>query len=302
MNVLMKNLFEAYRLLGIPADSSLTEVTKAYRTLAKKHHPDSNPENDSYSQEMMMKINEAYKTIKENQGNVRYNTDFIKMCTAHKIHDQILKAWMEQYEIEREKEKARQKKESEALQKFWKKVIIARKQEIEDKKTYDVITEYAHQLISYFYEKNYHNILIIKRPYIEKDFDEYINRFKNYMKRIRTLGKSNRSKRYRKKSVYIYEFLKSFILDAVKSYPIGIERRASAVDIFHDAACNLHKFIGHYFSTFNIKKEEDKIQLKKNLSLYENFLKSYPDSPLTQYAKKKIEVLEKFYLAFLKEI
>ena len=300
----MKNLFEAYRLLGIPADSSLTKVTKAYRTLAKKYHPDSNPENDLYSQEIMMKINEAYKTIKENQGNVRYKTDFIKRGTAHKIHDKISKAWLEQYEIEKKKEKAKQKqkKESEALQKFLEKVIIERKHEIEDKKTYDVITEYAYHLISYFYEKNFHNILMIKRPYIEKDFDEYINRFKNYMKKIRTLEKSNRSRRYRKKSVYVYEFLKSFILDAVKSYPIGIERRASAVDIFQHTACNLHKFIGHYFSAFNIKKEEDIIRFKKTLSLYENFLKSYSDSPLTQYAKKKIEVLEKFYLAFLKEI
>ena len=46
----------AYKVLGITVDASLSEVTRAYRLLAKKYHPDSNPDSKDSDLTMMMRI------------------------------------------------------------------------------------------------------------------------------------------------------------------------------------------------------------------------------------------------------
>lgn len=53
---------DPYRVLGVSQDASEDEIKKAYRTLAKKYHPDVN--NGSPEAEAHMKeVNEAYSTI-----------------------------------------------------------------------------------------------------------------------------------------------------------------------------------------------------------------------------------------------
>ncbi len=52
-----------YAELGVPYGASEEEVTKAYRKLAKKYHPDLNP-GDAVAAEKMARINEAYDMIK----------------------------------------------------------------------------------------------------------------------------------------------------------------------------------------------------------------------------------------------
>lgn len=53
---------DPYRVLGISQDASEDEIKKAYRSLAKKYHPDVN--NGSAEAEAKMKeVNEAYSTI-----------------------------------------------------------------------------------------------------------------------------------------------------------------------------------------------------------------------------------------------
>lgn len=56
-----------YTVLGVPQGASEEEVTKAYRKLAKKYHPDLNP-NDKTAAEKMAKINEAYDMIKSGRA------------------------------------------------------------------------------------------------------------------------------------------------------------------------------------------------------------------------------------------
>lgn len=66
-----------YAVLGVPDGASEDECAKAYKKLAKKYHPDLNP-NDEYAAEKMAEINAAYDQIKNGgggfQGNYGYNS------------------------------------------------------------------------------------------------------------------------------------------------------------------------------------------------------------------------------------
>ncbi|AUB31974.1 J domain-containing protein [Spiroplasma floricola] len=57
-------LEQAYQALGLVRGCSLKEVKKRYIELAKKNHPDKNP-NKVEAQAEMTKINNAYETIVE---------------------------------------------------------------------------------------------------------------------------------------------------------------------------------------------------------------------------------------------
>ena len=52
-----------YKVLGVPDGASEDECTKAYKKLAKKYHPDLNPDNPDAANKMA-EINAAYDQIK----------------------------------------------------------------------------------------------------------------------------------------------------------------------------------------------------------------------------------------------
>ncbi len=52
-----------YRILGVGKDASAEEIKKAYRRLARKYHPDRNP--DPSAQELFKEINEAYHVLSD---------------------------------------------------------------------------------------------------------------------------------------------------------------------------------------------------------------------------------------------
>ncbi len=65
----MSNPFE---VLGIPNNASETEIKDAYRTLAKKYHPDNYnnaPDIAEVAAEKMREVNEAYNTIMKDRKN-----------------------------------------------------------------------------------------------------------------------------------------------------------------------------------------------------------------------------------------
>lgn len=57
---------DPYSVLGLDPSASLEEVTKAYRRLAKKYHPDLNP-GDKTAEKKMQEINVAYERIKKGE-------------------------------------------------------------------------------------------------------------------------------------------------------------------------------------------------------------------------------------------
>ncbi|EEF32845.1 heat shock protein binding protein, putative [Ricinus communis] len=50
-----------YGILGIPKSASLKDVSKAYKSLVTKWHPDKNPSNKDEAQVQLQQINEAFK-------------------------------------------------------------------------------------------------------------------------------------------------------------------------------------------------------------------------------------------------
>lgn len=59
---------DPYKVLGLSYGASEEEVTKAYRKLAKKYHPDLNP-NDPSAAQKMSEINAAYEQIKSGKAS-----------------------------------------------------------------------------------------------------------------------------------------------------------------------------------------------------------------------------------------
>ncbi len=59
-----------FQVLGLSPDVSQEVLEKTYRTLARKYHPDVNP--DPQARERMAEINEAYQVLKDPERRQRY--------------------------------------------------------------------------------------------------------------------------------------------------------------------------------------------------------------------------------------
>ncbi len=61
-----------YRILGVNRDADGKEIKKAYRKLARQHHPDVNP-GDKKAEERFKEINEAYEVLSDPEKRARYD-------------------------------------------------------------------------------------------------------------------------------------------------------------------------------------------------------------------------------------
>lgn len=61
-----------YKVLGIDKSSSTDDVKKAYRKLARKHHPDLNPD-DAAAKQKFQQINEANEVLSDQEKRKKYD-------------------------------------------------------------------------------------------------------------------------------------------------------------------------------------------------------------------------------------
>lgn len=61
-----------YKTLGVKKDASAGDIKKAYRTLARAHHPDSNP-NNKQAEERFKEVSEAYSVLSSPEKRKEYD-------------------------------------------------------------------------------------------------------------------------------------------------------------------------------------------------------------------------------------
>jgi len=62
-----------YKILGVPEGASEAEIKKAFRNLAFKHHPDTNPGNEKQAEAKFKEINEAYAVLGDKEKRRQYD-------------------------------------------------------------------------------------------------------------------------------------------------------------------------------------------------------------------------------------
>jgi len=62
-----------YEILGVTKDATDAKIKKAYRELARKYHPDLNPDTKSDAEEKFKEVSEAYEVLMDKDKRARYD-------------------------------------------------------------------------------------------------------------------------------------------------------------------------------------------------------------------------------------
>jgi hypothetical protein len=101
-----------YQILGLSNGASVTEIKKAYRTLAKTHHPDVSK--NIASEETFIEITEAYEFLSDNLRRAEYDSQNHKI-SPEELHrrDRAYREW-----VNSQQEMARKRARTYARQEF----------------------------------------------------------------------------------------------------------------------------------------------------------------------------------------
>lgn len=84
------NYKDYYKILGVERNAAEKEIKSAYRKLARKYHPDVNPNNKS-AEEKFKEISEAYEVLSDKDKRARYDQfgQYWEQAGAWKPGDQV---------------------------------------------------------------------------------------------------------------------------------------------------------------------------------------------------------------------
>lgn len=91
------DFIDYYSVLGVPKTASDDDIKKAYRKLARKHHPDLNP-NDAEANKKFQQINEANEILSDSEKRRKY--------------DQYGKDWQHAEQFEQARQQQQQSRQS----------------------------------------------------------------------------------------------------------------------------------------------------------------------------------------------
>src|SRR3954471_24206724 len=63
---------DPYQILGVPKTASEAEIKKAFRSLAKKHHPDAHP-GDEKAKQRFQEISAAYDILGDKEKKAKFD-------------------------------------------------------------------------------------------------------------------------------------------------------------------------------------------------------------------------------------
>ncbi len=69
-----KSLISYYEVLNVSPTADDQEIKCAFRSMAKRYHPDNNPQNTRIAELRFKLINDAYTHISSHEKRARYNT------------------------------------------------------------------------------------------------------------------------------------------------------------------------------------------------------------------------------------
>lgn len=67
------NYKDYYNVLGVPKNAAEKDIKSAYRKLARKWHPDTNPQNQKQAEERFKEIQEAYEVLSDPEKRHKYD-------------------------------------------------------------------------------------------------------------------------------------------------------------------------------------------------------------------------------------
>ena len=67
------NFKDYYSILGVPKNAAEKDIKSAYRKLARKWHPDANPNNQKEAEEKFKEISEAYEVLGDPDKRKKYD-------------------------------------------------------------------------------------------------------------------------------------------------------------------------------------------------------------------------------------